>query len=115
MSGYILINNYSNLGKTGISRRAVVSIAEKAVGEVEGAAIARKERKGVNALGDLGGAKLALTKDGLLQIKLNVVIEDPDRLGAICEAIQKQVASAISMSCDTLPCEVSIKIVKVGK
>ena len=116
MSGYILINNYSTLGKTGISRQAVISIAERAVGEVQGASLPiKKKAKGIGSFSIADRTKLTIAKDGTLLLQLSVAIEDGNKLASTCEAIQKQVASVIAMSCETLPCEVRIKVVKVGQ
>ena len=119
---YIGITNYNRLGEMGISRNAIRSIAIYAVNNVKGAKVyfptlKRLERKKketeINLFTLPSGVKVALSKDGRAFIKIDVIVNFGSNAAEIAKNIQKEVAEAVAMMCESLSYEVSIKIVRV--
>ncbi len=115
----LAINNYSRLGKMGINTEALRSIAYKAVSEIPGAGIydsesssKRKKRKN-NAFTLNEGVRVSLNQDGKAIISLNVSIPAGNNVSDICLLIQQKVAEAVSLSCDTIPMEVKVRVAKI--
>ena len=77
MADYVIIDNYSRLGKKGISRRTLKTIVAKAVGNVAGASVAYKK----NAKDPMSVFQIAepitvfLRKDGLVDVQLSVNLD----------------------------------------
>ena len=118
---FIYINNYSRLGKIGISSKTIESIASKAVSEIPGAAVyymvkKNDKSKKKNPLDFLlpDPVKVSLSPTtGKAPIKLDVAIKAGVNVGEICLALQKKIADASSLSCDTLPYEVKVRVAKI--
>ena len=119
---YIGINNYNRLGEMGISRDAIRSIAIYAVNNVEGAkvyfpALKRVQKKKKIAVPNLftlpSGVKVTISRDGKAFIRMEVVVNIGSNAADVAKAIQKEVADAIMMMCESLNYEISIKIARV--
>ena len=129
---YIYINNYSQKGKLGISLATIDTIASKAVAEIPGASVysaaveAKKDTNSKNSkskdrkthfISPLfsvpSGAKTSLSKTGKAIIKLDEALAPGLNVSEICLKIQKQVADALRLNCDTLPYEVMVHVAKI--
>lgn len=121
MKDCIVINNYSGLGAIGISRRAIEAVALICVSNVKGASVVGKGKKpskkgrALDVLFALpSGVKVALSKDGKAEIKIDVSIQKGVNVAEICRNIQKEVAQGVSMMCDTVPFSVKVKVVEIA-
>ncbi len=110
MKNYVMINNYGRLGTMGISINAIASIATKAVNSFRGVSI--KSKKALFSVDK--GVKITLGKDGRAIVSIDVILPSDSPVKTTCLNIQKEVASAISLMCDTVPYDVKIKVVKVA-
>jgi uncharacterized alkaline shock family protein YloU len=109
-SGYAAINNYNNLGTMGISHRVFETIATRAANEVSGAEV----KKSAYRLFNLDKPVTAsIRKDGGVDIKMDVIIKQGEKVQDVCLKIQEEVKSAITMMCETVPFSVQIKVVSV--
>ena len=109
---YILINNYARIGTMGISRQAIGSIASTAVNSVRGAHVSsRKAAFTVDS-----GVKVTFDKDGKAIVRIDVIIAPNSSVPVtkVCRQIQEEVASAISLMCDTVPYDVKINVKRFG-
>ncbi len=113
----LAIHNYSRLGKMGINTEALRSIASKAVSEIPGASVygekekGKKKRNNVFTLNE--GVRVTLNPEGKAIIFLNVSIPSGNNVSDICLLIQQKVAEAVSLSCDTIPMEVKVRVAKI--
>lgn len=108
---YISINNYSGLGKLGISRKAIASIAEKAVAEVSGATLDEGSPNKLSRFFGLADPiKVALLSEGKARITIDVNVSRDSKVSDICLAIQKEVASELSMACDWIPYDIKVNV-----
>ena len=110
---YILINNYSRQGTMGISRQAIASIASSAVSTVSGAQVSSSRR--VPFTID-SGVRVSFDKEGKAVVKIDVIIAPNSEVPVtkVCRQIQEEVASAISLMCDTVPYDVKINVKRFG-
>jgi len=111
MKDYVTVDNYSGLGIMGISRKALATIASKATASVNGASLSKRESRLFQVSRPV---KVSLKKDGRADIKIEVNLKPGSQVGAICLKIQQEVASQITMMCETVPVDVRIKVAKVG-
>ena len=110
MKDYVIINNYGRLGKIGISTNAICSIATMAVNSFRGVCL--KREKGFFSVDK--GVKVTLGKDGRAIVSIDVILSSDTPVTSTCLNIQKEVASAITMMCDTVPYDVKIKVVQIA-
>lgn len=94
----------------GISTNALASIATAAVNSFRGVSI--KSKKALFSVDK--GVKVTLGKDGRAIVSIDVILPSNTQVKSTCLAIQKEVASAISLMCDTVPYDVKIKVVQVA-
>lgn len=115
MRDYIAINNYSGLGRIGISRDAIASIAATSLKEVSGASLYTHNGKRMRrALFYLpAGVKVVFTKEGRASIKMDVALAKGTNVPALCEKIQETVATAVAIMCDTVPFDVQVKVMRL--
>jgi uncharacterized alkaline shock family protein YloU len=107
---YVTINNYSRLGTMGISRRVIEGIANRAVNGVSGASVRKK--KAIFQASQ--GAKVILSRTGKVTIGVEVSIAKGVNVEEVCLDIQRAIANDIELSCDTVPYDIKVKVVKVG-
>lgn len=116
MADYVIIDNYSRLGKKGISRRTLKTIVAKAVGNVAGASVAYKK----NAKDPMSVFQIAepitvfLRKDGLVDVQLSVNLDAGVKVVDLCEKIQSEVANSFRAMVETVPVSVNIKVLRIG-
>ena len=96
---YLEINNYSQVGKMGISTDAITTIASKAIQDINGVEISQ------------GKGKKTTIVQGKAIIRMEVILQEGTPVKTICLAIQKKVAEAIHLACETVSCEISLKVV----
>ncbi len=114
MADYIRINNYSNKGKMGISRKALCTITEHAVNSIPGASVnSAKKKKSKSTFSVSGPVKIAMRKTGVTEISIDVVIAHGVKVMDICQSIQEEVTKAIQMTCETVPVQVSVNVTDV--
>ena len=114
MADYIRINNYSNKGKMGISRKALCTITEHAVNAIPGATVnSAKKKKSKSTFSVTGPVKIAMRKTGVTEISIDVVIAHGVKVMDICQSIQEEVTKAIQMTCETVPVQVSVNVTDV--
>lgn len=116
---YITVNNYSKLGKMGISKETLASICYQAVSSIPGVVIQNpNEPRQIKSPFDLfflsEPIKVTTRGDGLVQIAITVDIQNALKVSEICLKIQQEVTQAISMMCETVPVSVQVKVKKVG-
>ena len=120
MRDYIAINNHAGLGRIGISRHAIASIAATSLREIGGVSIYHhgKRRGREGTLGSLfslaSGVHVVFTKDGKASIKMDVSLAKGANVPTVCEKIQETVATAITLMCDMVPFEVQVKVMRLG-
>lgn len=110
MKDYVTINNYSKSGTLGISRHAIASIAQKAVEAFQGVQVSKQK----TLFSVDRGVKAVLAKDGkAVVIKIDIDVSGDAPVQTLCLSIQKEVAQAITLSCDTVPCDVQVRVAKI--
>jgi len=117
MRDYVSIDNYSRLGKMGISRRTLKTIIAKAVGNVAGASVAYKKKdpnSGFSAFQLAEPINVALRKDGLVDIQIAVNLVSGVKVVDLCEKIQEEVVSSFKAMVETVPVSVNIKVLRIG-
>lgn len=107
---YVAINNYSSLGKMGISRRALEGLANRAVASVAAAKVSKKAA----SFQAEQGARVTLSRSGKVTIHVDVSITRGTAVDKVCLELQKAIAGEIELSCDTVPYDIRIRVVKVG-
>jgi len=112
MGNYIEINNYSGLGKMGISRSVLESIASKAVGTIKGASLSTKES--IFLFQIVKPVRAVISKNGIANIKVSVNIAEGNLVKDVCTKIQEEITSAVKMMCETIPVSVSVSVESVG-
>lgn len=108
---YAVVNNYSGLGKMGISVNAIATIASKALGNVQGAVLTKKEKRFFSLDKPV---KVSMNSEGKAKVEMDVSLAEGAPVGDLCLKIQKEVAGAIAMMCDTVPLTVKVRVSKVG-
>ena len=108
---YISVNNYSRLGRMGISRRAFETIAEKATNEVKFANVANKSSHRFSLRGPV---IVSFRKDGRVDIDIDVSIAEGAKVQEVCLEIQHNVANAIQMMCETVPFNIQVKVISIS-
>ena len=114
MADYIEVNNYSDLGKIGISRKTLQTKTSKAVATVNGASIRKDKTKRKPILSLFHVTKpisVILRKDGLAEIKIEVNVKSGENVADICLQLQKEVVQGIEIMCETVPVKVGVKVV----
>ena len=106
---YITINNYSRNGKIGISRNAIATIAQNAVEAFQGVSVSKSK----TLFSVDRGVKVSFTKEGKAVVKIDIDVAIDAPVQTLCTEIQKEVAQAISLSCDTVPYDVQVKVAKI--
>ena len=110
---YLEINNYSQVGKMGISTDAITTIASKAIQDINGVELSQgkgKKTRLSNLFQLSGGVKTTIVQ-GKAIIRMEVILQEGTPVKTICLAIQKKVAEAIHLACETVSCEISLKVV----
>lgn len=110
---YLEINNYSQVGKMGISSDAITTIASKAIQDIEGVEISQGKGKKtrLSSLFQLSGGVKTNIVQGKAVIRMEIILKEGTPVKAVCLAIQKKVAEAIHLACETVLCEISLKVV----
>lgn len=101
MKDYVIVDNYSGLGKVGISRKALATIASKALVSFKEASLAKD-------------IDVSLPHEGPAVISMELNLKDCPRVGETCVKIQQEVASQIAMMCENLPVNVKVRVNKVS-
>ena len=116
MSDYVIIDNYSRLGKMGISRRTLKTIIAKAVSNVAGASVAYpKAAKSKRAAFQLAEPiSVTLHREGQVDVGIAVNLADGVKVVNLCEKIQTEVVNAFRASIETVPVSVNIKVLSIG-
>jgi uncharacterized alkaline shock family protein YloU len=109
-SDYVVVDNLNNAGTMGISRKALENIASLATNGVKGATVSKSRAR----LFNLSRPVYAyIRKDGRVEIHLDVNIKSGAQVKDVCLKIQEDVASAITMMCETVPFRIQIKVVSI--
>ena len=112
MADYVFINNYSSLGKLGFSRKVISEIIGDAVENVSGAKVNSDKKKFIFSLAD--PVSFSFAKDGKVKVWVDVVLPLGSEVKKTCLAIQKEIAANLSMSLDTVPYEIHVKVAKLA-
>ncbi len=111
---YYYLNNYSNYGIVGISRKSFTRIAELATNHVAGATVRRKGKKAISLFQMANPVQVAFRKDGKVDISVDVTIKKGVSVTEVCADIQNSVADSILMMCETVPFTVQVKVSAIG-
>ena len=106
MRDFILINNYSGLGRIGFSRNAIAAVASSSMKEVSGVKLFAPHK-------NTSGVKVVFTKENKALIQLLVSVNKGLNVAKACEAAQQSVVSAVTMSCDIVPFDVQVKVMRI--
>lgn len=117
---YYTLNTYHSAGTIGISRHVFEEIATLAANDVQDASVAtRKDKNGKAKKGLMEFFALAqpvranFLKGGKVEINIDVNIKGKERVHEVCLNIQEKVSNAIAMMCETVPVDISIKVVGI--
>lgn len=112
MRGYVSIQNYSHPGFIAISRASIISIVSKTVSSFKGTSLNKaKSKKGFSLYRPV---EVNLTKEGKASVIVSVEVAQGNKVSELCLALQKEIASNLSMMIDSVPYEIKIKVAKVS-
>jgi len=117
---YYTLNTYQNSGIVGISRHAFEEIATLTTNNIQDVAVASrlnkngKTKKVIAEFFDLAHpVRVNFLKNGKVEVNIDVRINKKERIHDVCLNIQNKVSNAIAMMCETVPVDVSVKVVDI--
>lgn len=110
-SGYVAINNYTRKGEIGISRQCLEQIVKRAVNGVPGAKLSKRSSRWLFDWDKI--LDVTIHKNGSVEVSIDVAVKSAVDVQSICLKIQQEVTSAISLMCETVPLQVSIRVVEI--
>ncbi len=112
MADYLYIENYSKLGKMGISRRVFETIAQKATNTVEGAYVSKNSRN-ASIFSVKHAISCVFRKNGKVDIKVPVSIKKGYDVTEISTKIQQEIANAMMSMCEVVPFNITVTVVSI--
>ncbi|MGI6714334.1 MAG: hypothetical protein ACOX3K_04770 [Bacilli bacterium] len=109
MAEYVYIQNYTRNGQMGISHVVFDQIAYIAAEGVIGATVARSKKR----LFTLHKPIACEIRNGLVDVKISVVIEKDANQETVKEKIIEEVSNALSMMTELIPFKVIVEVVGV--
>jgi uncharacterized alkaline shock family protein YloU len=110
MAEYVYIQNYTRNGVMGISHHVFDQIAEIATNQVKGAeTFTRKSSFFVHR------PAACEIKNGLVTVKIFVVISADANINEVCLNIQENVANSLAMMTEVIPFKIGVEVVNVNK
>ncbi|HKM10881.1 MAG: Asp23/Gls24 family envelope stress response protein [Bacilli bacterium] len=106
MAEYVYIQNYTRNGQMGISHVVFDQIAAIATNSVLGATVARS-KKGLFLLHKPIACQI---RNGLVDVKISVIIEKSANVQEVCLKIQEEVASALTMMTELIPFKIIVEV-----
>lgn len=106
MAQYVYIQNYTRNGLMGISHVVFDQIAETATNNVAGA----KVRAPVKTVFSLHKPIQCLIKNGLVDMKISVVIAKGVNVSEVATKIQEEVANALSSMTELIPFKINVEV-----
>lgn len=105
MADFILINEHSNKGALGISRKIIETIVDEAVTRVVGENDSNSKSVKIST-----PTKIYFKKDGKVEINVSIVISKKGSPEKICMMIQEEIAHDLATYTESLPFEILISI-----
>lgn len=110
MAEYVQIQNYTRNGVMGISHHVFDQIAEIATNQVKGAeTFTRKSTFFVHR------PATCEIKNGLVTVKIYVVIAAEANVNEVCLNIQENVANSFAMMTELIPFKIGVEVVNISK
>lgn len=110
-SGYAPINNFQRRGELGISHTVFESVASRAVSGVPGAKVGPRSRRWMFFV--TNPIRATVRNNGQVDIAMDVIAKSGTDVQATCLKIQQDVTAAIALMCETIPVQVSVRVVGV--
>ncbi len=107
MSDYLEINNYSSNGKLRISRKAIRTIVGKSVSNVSGASLVKGKKRLLQIASPIS---IVLSKEGKIKVSVDIILPTGSQVKAICLALQKEIATNLSMMIEAVPNEIHVHV-----
>lgn len=107
MAEYVFIQNYSRNGKMGISNNVFDQIAEIATNTVKGASVRKSKSKQHYQLHKPITSSI---KNGLVEVKIDVIMKKGVNVRDVSIKIQEEVASALSMMTEIVPFKILVEV-----
>ena len=110
MEEYVYIPNYTRNGVMGITNHVFEQIAEIATNQVKGTeTFTRKSTFFVHRPASCE------IKNGLVTVKIYVVIAAEANINEVCLNIQENVANSLAMMTELIPFKIGVEVVNVNK
>ena len=112
MAEFVLIQDYSKVGKLGISRKVFEEICSVVTNRISG--VSTKEKKKNNS--DLFVFDKPVHVDVInnkVIVQIQVIIRHGVNVDEICTLIQQEVADALTTMVETVPFSIKIKVVGI--
>lgn len=107
MSDYLEINNYGCNGKLRISRKAIRTIVGKSVSSVSGATLCPGKKHPFQIASPIS---IVLSKEGKIKVSVDIILPTGCQVKEICLALQKEIASNLSMMIEAVPNEIHVHV-----
>lgn len=111
MADYVYIENYSKNGKMGISHVVFDQIASFSAQRVKGVTI-RKNSKVKRAF-KLRKPITCQIQNGVVNVKIEVIIAAGSNVHDVCIKIQEEVANGLSFLTELVPFNVNVKVANI--
>ena len=108
MADYVFVENYSKNGKMGISHIVFDQIASLATTKVKGVTV-RKNSKTTKAF-SLHHPVTCDIRNGIVNVKIDVIINAQANVNEVCLKIQEEVANAITAMTELVPFNINVKV-----
>lgn len=110
MADYVYIENYNNYGAMGISRRVFENIASAATNRVKGASVSHNKGRLFTLHRPI---QIILRNNGLVDIRIDVIIKIGVNVDEVCLKIQEEVANALLLMTEMIPFNIGVKVVAI--
>lgn len=110
MAQYVFIQNYTRNGTMGISHNVFDQIAEIATNAVEGATVSSQKKLGTFSLHKPITCSI---RNGLVDVKIYVIIAARVNVKEVCLKIQENVANSLSMMTELIPFKILVEVAAV--
>ncbi len=111
MADYVFVENYSKIGKMGISHVVFDQIAAIATTRVKDAIIVVDDKK--LKLFKLRNPVSCVIRNGVVNVNVEMLVNQRANVNNACLKIQEEVSNAISGMTEIVPFNVNVKVVGV--
>lgn len=112
MAEFVFIQDYSKVGKLGISRKCFEKICSVVTNRISGVST-KEEKKNKNPLFTFDKPVHCDIINNKVIVQIQVIVRQGVNVDEICTLIQQEVADALTTMVETVPFSIKIKVVGI--